>query len=87
MRDRGEGHASVHRKAAREGDRLLMNRELGKIWDATHAAIYQSKIYSYGSAAEVRDFAKGLRGVEVRPITVREQHALALHKRQAFGNP
>ena len=87
MRSSGESFASVHRKAVRENDRTFLNRELAKIWDASHAAVYGSKIYAYGSAAEMRAFAEGLRGVKVRPITVREQHAEAIHKRKAFGNP
>jgi hypothetical protein len=95
MRTEGEteSFASLHRRTAREIDRGLMNRELAKIWDATHVVAAGAKIYTYGSEAAARAFAHGLprfaegKPLKVRSITVREQHDLAKHKKQAYGNP
>jgi len=82
-----ESFASVHRKAVRENLRTELNRALAEIWDATHVADYHSRIHAYGSESEMHNFAKGLSGVKVRPITAREQQELAKRKRQAYGNP
>jgi len=82
-----ERFASLHRKNVREIDRAHLDRALPEIRAATHVADYHSKIHAYGSEAEVSAFAEGLRGVKVRPITARDQQALALQKRQAFRNP
>jgi hypothetical protein len=88
MKDlKAESYASLHRRASREIDRRLLNQALAEIWDATHVADYYSKIHAYGSKSQMQDFAQGLRGVKVRPITEQEQHRLANYKRQAFRNP
>ena len=83
-----ESYASVHRKAVRESLQLELNRALAKIWDSTHCATWDGKIYMCGTLKECRDFIEGLGNrAKVRPITIKEQHALAKHKRQAFHNP
>ncbi len=83
-----ESYASIHHKAVRENLRTEMNRAINEIYEATHAAVYRDgKIYSYGTAAACRNFAKGLSGMTIRGITVEEQNALAKHKRIAYKNP
>ncbi len=79
-----ESFASVHRRAVKENDRALLNQALARIWDATHVAAEGPRIYTYGSQAECREFAEGLRRVEVRPITPLEQNAQAAHARKVF---
>lgn len=88
MRKQHESHASIHRKASREIDRQLMNRDIAAIWDAVWCATYDGKIYSYGTLAHCEKFIEGLgKRAKVRPLTDKEKASLARHKKQAYGNP
>lgn len=86
---RGEGHASVYRQAVREAERVELNRELDKIYRATHVMVWDGKvIYCYGTRTECEKFADGLgKRASVRPITDKDQAQLAKDKRQAYKNP
>ena len=77
-------HATLHRLTVREIDRQLLARELARIDAATYVAATGPAIYCYGAAAECRDYATGLRRVEVRAITDRDRADLARHARAAY---